>query len=133
MNRLKGGGVMDRNELINEIAGSSAEGFAAFQRDLLARRTEVMRGRLKTLSTSELRSRATTLFEDLQGRKEATKAIVGRQLEDIDWIHNLGNGAADADVEFTAELARDADWNVNINFANQAEARAIFDLLIHRG
>ena len=46
MNRLKGGSVMDRNELISEIAGSSAEGFAAFQRDLLARRTEVMRGRL---------------------------------------------------------------------------------------
>jgi hypothetical protein len=124
---------MDRSKLINQIAGSSAEEFAAFQRDLLARRTEIMRGRLEALSLSELRNRAATLFEKLQERNEATKANVGHQFDDIDWIHKLAEGAGDADVEFTAELARDADWNANMNIANQAEARAIFDLLIHRG
>jgi hypothetical protein len=123
---------MDRRELIDQVAGSSAEEFAAFQRDLLARRTEIMRGRLETLSSTELRNRAATLFEKFQER-EATQANVGHQFENIDWIHKLGEGADDADVEFSAELARDADWNANMNIANQAEARAIFDLLIHRG
>jgi hypothetical protein len=123
---------MDGRELIDQIAGSSAEEFAAFQRDLLARRTEIMRGRLETLSSTELRNRAATLFEKFQER-EATQANVGHQFEHIDWIHKLGEGADDADVEFSAELARDADWNANMNIANQAEARAIFDLLIHRG
>jgi hypothetical protein len=121
---------MDRRELIDQIAGSSAEEFAAFQRDVLARRTEIMRGRLETLSSTELRNRAATLFEKFQER-EATQANVGHQFEHIDWIHKLGEGADD--VEFSAELARDADWNANMNIANQAEARAIFDLLIHRG
>jgi hypothetical protein len=124
---------MDRNELIDEIAGCSAEDFASFQRDVLARRTEILMKRFEALSIVDLRARGQDLLERVKHGFDEQCELVARQMEHIEWIKKLGDETDESDVAFTQDLGKDTDQRANLAAANVAEMTAIFTLLDKRG
>jgi hypothetical protein len=124
---------MDRDELIDEIAGCSAEDFASFQRRVLARRTEILQQRLEALSTTELRARGLELLNRANQGMDEQREISRRQTDHMEWIRKLGDDIDDADVALSQDLGKDSDWNANIVVANMAEMTAITTILGNRG
>jgi hypothetical protein len=125
---------MDRNDLLTEIAGLSAEAFASFQRKVLVRRTELFSKRLEALSTHDLRARGLELLEHARNAIDEQRKITTRQLEHLEWMEKRGDDEPDdADVAFTQDLGHDSDRAANLVAANSAEMTAILTILGHRG
>jgi hypothetical protein len=119
---------MDRNDLIDEIAGSSAEDLASFWRDVLARRTEIFVKRCKAISTADLRTRGLELLERAGRAVYETRELAARQREHVEWVRKLGDETDDADVTFARDINKDTDRAANIVAANAAEMAAIIEV-----
>ncbi len=126
-------GVMDREEFVDEIAGCSAEEFASFQGDVLARRTEILLKRLEALSTADLRARAQDLLVRVSDGIDEQRALATRNMDHVEWLKKLADETDDADVVFAQDLGKDTERAANIVVANSAEMNAIFTILDQRG
>ncbi len=124
---------MDREEFVDEIAGCSAEEFASFQGDVLARRTEILLKRLEALSTADLRARAQDLLVRVSDGIDEQRALATRHMDHVEWLKKLGDETDDADVVFAQDLGKDTERAANIVVANSAEMNAIFTILDQRG